>query len=196
MWPAAVPILTVSWARVGPHTRPQIRQAFQAMPIYQEDPSLGRPEAAVTIVTLGSFTCPACKRNIDVLQQVQERNSDKVRLVWKDLPEDDTARQLALAARCAQNQGKFWPFLRALVAQPESVSDWPVVLPNIAGNLGLNRELFTTCLQDQQPLDLLERSIAEATAAHITAVPYSEVNGTIRVDGELSFGEWQAIIEQ
>ena len=193
---AAAAILMLTWIRVRPVGPQQVKQSFTPVAISDFDPSLGSKDAQISIVTFSSFTCPACQRNADVLRQVRGLYPDKVRLIWKDLPDDDTARQLALAARCAQNQGKFWQYHDRLFTQQNQVTDWSLVLLQNALDLKLDQTIFSSCLQDQQPMDLIETNISQGTVARITAVPYSEVNGTIRVDGELSLSEWQAIINK
>ncbi|MFH0873508.1 MAG: thioredoxin domain-containing protein [Candidatus Komeilibacteria bacterium] len=193
---AAVAVIVVRRIRFASGRLTEVKQSFQPVVVDPEDPVLGQRQAAVTVITFSSFSCPACKRNADTLQQIVARYPDRVRLVWKDLPEDDASRQLALAARCAQNQGQFWQYHDGLFARQGNLVSGSTALVNMAGNLGLDRDLFTVCLSEQQPLDLVERSVAEAVAANISAVPYSEVNGTIRVEGELSLSEWQTIIEQ
>jgi protein-disulfide isomerase len=88
-----------------------VGQPFVAVPIRSEDPTLGKASAATTIVYFSSFTCPACRTSALTLDQLRAIYGDTVRIVRKDLPLDtDNARTAALAARCAQLQGKFWQY--------------------------------------------------------------------------------------
>ena len=82
-------------------------------------PSKGSEKAEVTIVKFEDFQCPYCKAVQPNFQEVLKRYDGKVRLVHKDLPLDQIhpqARQAAEAARCADDEGKFWEYHDKLYA--------------------------------------------------------------------------------
>src|SRR4051794_10018496 len=76
--------------------------------------SLGRPDAPVHLIVWSDFQCPACKAFADTNEPQLIRDyvtAGKLRLDYRDLviigPESAAA---AAAARCADQQGKFWPY--------------------------------------------------------------------------------------
>ncbi|MBI2636880.1 MAG: thioredoxin domain-containing protein, partial [Parcubacteria group bacterium] len=74
----------------------------------QDDPSLGPPDAAVTIVEFGDFECPFCLKAFPIIRSLAQAFKDDVRLVYRDFPLDSihpTARVAALAGYCAHAQG-------------------------------------------------------------------------------------------
>src|SRR5262245_2404798 len=79
-------------------------------------PFVGASVAPVTIVEFSDFHCPFCQRAEDTIGQILSRYGDRVRLIWRDYPIDNLhpqARKAHEAARCASDQGKFWPYQKA-----------------------------------------------------------------------------------
>jgi protein-disulfide isomerase/organic radical activating enzyme len=108
-------------------------------------PSLGPADAPVTIVEFTDFQCPFCKRGEDSVQQIHTKYGDKVRLVHMDFPLSfhSHAMDAAQAARCANEQGKFWPYREALFADQSKLA--PADLKAAAKRLGLNTMQFDSC---------------------------------------------------
>ena len=81
-------------------------------------PSIGAKDAPVTIVEFTDFQCPFCKATEATLKDFRTKYGDKIRLVHMDfpLPFHSHALDAAKAARCANEQGKFWQFHDALFA--------------------------------------------------------------------------------
>jgi protein-disulfide isomerase len=81
-----------------------------------DDPSLGDPNAPVTIIEFSDFQCPYCRRFWEqTLPQLKSEYIDtgKVRLVYRDYPLSTIhpgALPAAMAAGCANEQGKFWEY--------------------------------------------------------------------------------------
>src|SRR5262249_11398804 len=73
-------------------------------------PSKGSPTAPVTIVEFSDFECFFCRRAVPMLQTLLESYGNSVRVVFRDFPMDSHpgAKVAAEAARCANDQGKFW----------------------------------------------------------------------------------------
>ena len=76
-------------------------------------PFRGAAAAPVTIGEFQDFHCPFCKRVQGTIGELLARYGDKVKVVHRDFPIDQIhpqARKLHEAARCANEQGKFWAF--------------------------------------------------------------------------------------
>src|SRR5262249_48948425 len=80
----------------------------------------GAADASVTLVEFSDFHCPFCKRVQPTLAELLKTYPGKVKLVYRDLPLDGLhpqARGAAEAARCAQDQGKFWEYHDVLLTR-------------------------------------------------------------------------------
>jgi protein-disulfide isomerase len=108
-------------------------------------PAQGPNDAPVTIVEFADFQCPFCKASEATVKQLQTKYGDKIRLVHMDypLPFHSHAMDAAKAARCANEQGKFWPYREALFADQSKLA--PADLKATAAKLGMNSAKFDAC---------------------------------------------------
>jgi len=109
-------------------------------------PALGAKGAPVTIVEFTDFQCPYCKATEATLKGLRDKYGDKIRLVHMDfpLPFHSHALDAANAARCANDQGKFWEFHDSLFANQSKLA--PADLKASAKTLGMNSTQFDACL--------------------------------------------------
>ena len=108
-------------------------------------PALGPKDAPVTIVEFTDFQCPFCKATEATITQLRDKYGDKIRLVHMDfpLPFHAHAMDAAKAARCANEQGKFWQFRDSLFANQGKLA--PDDLKATAKTLGMNQAKFDAC---------------------------------------------------
>ena len=100
----------------------------------------------------------------------------EVRLVYKDFPLafHAGARPAAEAARCAAEQGQFWPYHDLLfIAQPSFGRE---DLIGYAGRLQLDRAAFTACLDGARHRDAVAADAREGRAVGVTSTPTFFVN--------------------
>lgn len=106
----------------------------------QGAPFKGGEKAAVTIVEFSDFHCPFCKRVVPTLAQLESKYGEKIKLVFRDFPIEGLhpgATKAHEAARCANEQGKFWPYHDKLFAGPSSSS--PELFKVLAKEVGWTR---------------------------------------------------------
>ena len=142
------------------------------------DPVRGPKNAPATIVEFGDFLCPYCAAAEPVLREFLAAHPTEVRLVWKDFPikgKHPLAEEAAIAARCAEEQKKFWEYHDLLFANQDSAT--PQLLVRIAGELGLDLPRFENCTREKTGLPRVERGIEEGTSLEIDGVPYFFMNG-------------------
>ena len=108
-------------------------------------PALGPKDAPVTIVEFTDFQCPFCKATEATITQLRDKYGDKIRLVHMDfpLPFHPHAMDAAKAARCANEQGKFWQYRDSLFANQGKLA--PDDLKATAKTLGMNQAKFDAC---------------------------------------------------
>jgi protein-disulfide isomerase len=147
-------------------------------------PFVGAAGAPVTIVEFSDFHCPFCQRAEDTIAQILARYGDRVRLAWRDYPIDSLhpqARKAHEAARCATEQGKFWPYHKALYAgspkQPEQ-------LPAVAQETGLDMASFKTCVASAKYQAAVQKDIEEGKRLDVTGTPTFFINGRVLVGAQ------------
>lgn len=159
------------------------------------DPNLGEKNALVTIVEFSDFECSFCSQQEQILKQLLTEYQGKVRLIWKDYPENDEnsySWQAALAARCAQQQGKFWQFHDLLFQQKNTIEYKDFI--NLAVQLDLNKNQFSQCFNNQETAGLIKDNIEEANALDIKGIPFIYINDQ-EVMGQVTLEELKKMVE-
>lgn len=136
------------------------------------NPTKGAKEAVLTIIEFGDFQCDYCKTIQPAIEAALRTYPNDVRLVWKDLPNPSAhteAIPAAIAAHCADRQGKFWEYHDALYARQSLLSSDSY--NQIAQELKLDTNRFTACLSKQDTLPIIEKDAAEGRALGILATP-------------------------
>ncbi len=141
-------------------------------------PFRGAADAPVTLVEFSEFQCPFCSRVQATLKQLLERYPGKVKLVYRDFPLDalhPLARPAAEAARCAQDQGKFWEYHDMLFAHfPQAAPD---DLRRYAEQVGLDVTKFDRCLSAGVHKATVQRDLDEGTRLGVNGTPAFFING-------------------
>jgi len=161
---------------------------LKAPPILRADikvggaPFKGNENASVTIVEFTDFHCPFCKRALPMLDQLLSRYGKKVKLVFKDFPIDrlhPNARKAHEAARCAKEQGNFWPYHDKIFATAPKAS--PDHLKTYAREIGLDAAAFELCFNTRKHQAAVESAIEEGQRAGVTGTPTFLINGRLVV---------------
>lgn len=152
------------------------------------DPAKGSPDADILIVEYGDHACLYCRAAEQDVDRLLAEMPGRVRFVWKDLPSPVHAGAdiAAEAAHCARDQGMFWEYHAALFASGGTFNQTGLTL--LANELGLDLPRFGQCLSGREKRHLVERSVNEARALGIDAVPYFFING-VRYPGQPSYAE-------
>jgi protein-disulfide isomerase len=169
--------------------------AFPVTPDAARGPSRGAPDAPITIVEFEDFQCPYCRRSQGVLTQLLSQYAGKIRVVHRDFPIDSLhpdARHAHEAARCAEAQGKFWPFHDALYSGPPELSRERVAA--VAKQTGINDTAFESCLAAGTYRSEVDKDIKEGTDLGLTGTPTFFVNNRY-VGGAQTFADFSQIID-
>lgn len=155
-----------------------------------DPPSLGNPDAKLTLIEFADFQCPFCKKFFDEGQEQLLKNyidTGKVRLIHLDFPflgEEST--NAAIAARCAQSQGKFWEYHDLLYKNQkgENLGEFSRTnLVNFASQLKLDKQTFSACLNDVNVKNKVNDSSDFATKYGVKATPTFFIQDQIVVGG-------------
>ncbi len=174
---------------------PSLKDMLAGPIITAADPSLGSDDAPVAIVVFSDFECGFCHRQEQNLIKLVKEYQDKIRLIWKDYPESDgrsISFQAAVAGRCAQKQGQFWPYHDLMFADENDLSKAEFI--KIASSLNLDIDAFGDCLEHSATKKLISDNIEEANALDINGVPFVYINDQ-EVMGESSYEELKRIVD-
>ncbi|HRW10213.1 MAG TPA: thioredoxin domain-containing protein [Caldilineaceae bacterium] len=137
----------------------------------------GNPEAAVVVIEFSDFQCPFCRRHVQDTQPTLDEKfveTDQIFWVFKHFPLSihPQAPAAGVAAECAANQDNFWEMHELLF---ERLSDWSISNPNpifveLAGELGLDVDAFTSCLDDETVAQRVQEDM-NAGAAFVRGTP-------------------------
>jgi protein-disulfide isomerase len=157
-------------------------------------PTLGPAKAPVTMVEFSDYQCPYCRRAQGVVDELVVRYKDKLRLVHRDFPLDGHPRAMpaARAARCADEQGKFWDYHRGLLTSPGDFSEED--LRRRATALGLNASRFDSCLASGRHDEAIRASVQDGTRVGVTGTPAFFINGRM-LFGARPIEQFQEVID-
>lgn len=165
-------------------------------------PFLGKEDAKVTIVEFGDFQCPFCKRFFEGTEaQIRKEYVDtgKVKFYWRDFAFlGEESFDAAVAARCANDQGKFWAYHNLLFKNQKGENEGQFNKENLkkwASQLKLDRKKFDKCLDSNAHRQVVDRENEEARRVGVNGTPTVFVNGEAVV-GAVPFAEFRKVIEK
>jgi protein-disulfide isomerase len=145
---------------------------------------LGSAKAPVTMVVYSDFTCLDCgvfaRDDLPAIIDSFVR-AGRLRIVRRDY----TARSpysllLAIGARCAERDGKFWPYHDLLFANqtgattPASAQAQMTVIADL---VGIDGARFLACIADKSVETAVRADTTAAIAAGVKGVPTFDLNG-------------------
>lgn len=188
---------------VAPSAAPSAPTAPTAVnvSVLSTDPVLGNPNAKLTIVEFADYQCPFCERFFtDVFPQIKKDYVDtgKAKFVYKDLAFlGKESVDAANAAKCAQEQNKFWEYHDKLYTSQSGENQGafaPDKLKGFAAALGLNTAQFNTCLDSQKYNAQVTANQAEASKNGFNSTPSVAV-GSTPIIGAQPYAQFKAAID-
>ncbi len=167
-------------------------------------PTLGAPQAKVTILEFSDYLCPYCaKFAILTLPQLEADYiaTGKARLVFRSFPvHGDPAVLAALAALCAHEQGRFWEyhdrlFSISLNEGGKALDAGAGRLKALAAELGLDEARFDLCLASQKYAQAIQADLAEGERLGVAGTPTFFINGR-EIVGAQPYEAFKRVIEE
>ena len=140
-------------------------------------PVKGNLNAPVTVTIFTDFECPYCIKMEALLNQVYDKNKEKIKMVFKNFPlvaihpMADASHRAAVAA---EKQGKFWEFHDRLFSTEKLSND---TIDAIAKDLGLDLARLKKDMQSPEIQTRIARDLAAGEKAAVTGTPTVFVNG-------------------
>jgi len=134
---------------------------------------------AAVIVEYADFSSRASRVAELSVRQALSESARPFRVIWRDFPLLDAGIQAvtsAMAARCASEQGKFWPMHDVLLQA--AILDIPSI-EALAQQLGLSTDQFNQCLEHGKYLTTVENSAAEAVKNRVSVSPTFFIGKTV-----------------
>lgn len=165
-------------------------------------PILGESKAKVNIVIFGDYQCPFCERlfkEVEPLIREQYVKSGQVKMAWHDFAFlGSESFWAAEAARCANDQGKFWQYHDLLFNRQNGENKGTFVKENLksfAAELGLNQQEFNSCLDSDKYAQAVRDDTDYGKTLGVDSTPYTFVSGE-GVIGSQPFAIFKALIEK
>ncbi|HLH76908.1 MAG TPA: thioredoxin domain-containing protein [Candidatus Binataceae bacterium] len=157
-------------------------------------PVRGAPGAPITLVEFADYECPYCRQINPELLKLEQRYPSQLRVAFKDmpLPMHAHAQKAAEAARCAGQQGAFWPYHDRLFVQADI--DVPH-LKELARKLKLNGTQFDRCLDSGSQAAAVAADQSQAKGLGLTGTPSFFINGHF-VSGAVSYDTLDSLVAQ
>ena len=155
---------------------------------------LGSPEAKIKIIQFADFGCPYCAAAFTTLREISSNYKNDVKITFRDYPTvTGQSVELAMAARCAGEQGLFWPMHDKLFIQQGVAGRENLIA--LAKQIGADTSRFTACLDQEKYLSAIEKDLIDGQKLEITGTPTWFINGN-RVEGNIPYETFIQIIER
>jgi protein-disulfide isomerase len=160
-------------------------------------PVRGGKDAPVTIIELGDYQCPFCRRAEETLGKLRTKYGDKIRVVWKDAPlpfhdRAEPAAELALEARAEKGDAGFWAAHDALFAA-KGLAD--ADLERIARDLSLDVAKVKQAIAKQTHDKSIDADGEVADGFGASGTPHFFINGR-RLVGSRPVEQFSTIIDE
>jgi protein-disulfide isomerase len=159
-------------------------------------PSWGPADAKVTVVEFSDFQCPYCGMFYQQTYPLLKKNyGDKIRFVFKNFPLSlhPDAMPAALAAECANEQGKFWEYHDVLFENQQNLNRDGFL--KYASQVGVSDiPKFTQCYDSQKYKDKIQADMDAGVRYFVAGTPTFYFNGYYAA-GARQYSDIQNIIE-
>ncbi len=196
--------------KVTKHSEKEVAINLSPQSLIQSGSSLqGNPAAPITIVEFGDFQCKFCDRfgkETEPKINATYIQTGKANMIFKNFvthgPDSITA---AMAAQCANDQGKFWNFYQILYKnQGEENSGWANAnnMKKFASQIpGLNIQKFNSCLDSSKYKSFVDKDTSLAISSGFQGTPsfvIEKKDGSSRETllGAYPFPSFQAVIDK
>jgi len=178
-------------------TAEQLKQQRQTINGDGTNYALGTNTPQATIIEFGDFACSYCQESYQVVNKMESLYKNKVKIVWRDYLRNEDSIDLAMAARCAGEQEKFWEMHDLLFANQDNLTtaDSKRIsrLSALAQILELNMTKFNSCLTERKYLTQIKKDYDDGNTLEIIGTPTWFVNNH-SFSGSLTEEKFQELI--
>ncbi len=181
---------------------------IQSLSVFTDNasPILGNPNAPITMVEFGDYQCTFCSKFFHETENSIITNyikTGKVKVLFKDfiiLGQD--SRNAANAAHCANDQKLFWEYHSMLYNNwAGENTGWADLahLHEFANTLGLDMDVFSTCMSDLKWNELVNLSSKDGQKLGVSGTPtffvIDQNNDVIKIVGAQHYDVFKQIFD-
>ncbi len=169
-----------------------------AIPVDDDDPTIGSRQALVTIVEFTDFQCPFCAKGYATIEKVlKDYGPDTVRLVFKNEPLSfhpmaRPAAEVGIAVRDRVGIDAFWRFYRLVFENQKNLDD--ANLEQWASQVGLAPNVLRDARKQPHVAAKLERDHDVGDKVGVNGTPAFFVNG-ISLMGAQPYEKFKQVID-
>lgn len=169
-------------------------------------PTIGNPNASITIIKFSDFQCPACKMAANAIHPLLKRYPHDIKFAFVNFPLDmgcnpqiknkmhEFACEAATVAICANQQGKFAEaydilFEKQKEFEAEKIADM------LSGVQSLDLNTLKDCMKLPSTIEKIQRDVAFSQSVKIQSTPTFFMNGK-KIEGGLPTNLWIEIIDR
>ncbi len=141
------------------------------------DPSLGNPDASVTVIEFFDPNCPHCATLHPIMMRAVAEHGDKAWFVWRPFVLWQRSMAQIEAMYFAAQDNKFFEMMEAQFARQRQDGIGIDELGEIAAEIGLDGELMKTRLRSGLYRSIIIRQRETGVEAGIRSVPAVMING-------------------
>ncbi len=185
--------------------------------IAADSPVLGDSNVDIFVVEFSDYECPYCQAaegtNFQVISLLKQRDpmweapipkiieeyvdTGKFKLVFRQYPIHENAKKAAEAAKCAQEQDKFWEYHNILFEKYDALT--VTDLKRYAADLGLDLNQFNQCLDSGKYRNSVQNDLSDGKGLGVTGTPTffigNEEKGYEKIVGAEAFSEFKKVID-
>ncbi len=181
---------------------------MQSLSVFTDNasPILGNPNAPITMVEFGDYQCTFCSKFFHETENSIITNyvkTGKVKVLFKDyiiLGQD--SMNAANAAHCANDQKSFWKYHSMLYNNwAGEDTGWADIthLHEFANTLGLDMDMFSTCMSDLKWNELINLSSIDGQKLGVSGTPtffvIDQNNDVIKIVGAQRYDVFKEIFD-
>ena len=181
---------------------------IQSLSVFTDNasPILGNPNAPITMVEFGDYQCTFCSKFFHETENSIIANyvkTGKVKMLFKDyiiLGQD--SMNAANAAHCANDQKLFWEYHSMLYNNwAGENTGWADLahLHEFANTLGLDMDVFSTCMSDLKWNELVNLSSKDGQKLGVSGTPtffvIDQNNDVIKIVGAQHYDVFKQIFD-
>ncbi len=162
--------------------------------VLENDPTKGTKDAIITIFIFSNFEILENKDLYVIFDSLLKKYPGKVNLVWKDFwaSDDYLSSSASIAARCANEQGKYWEFAEKLFEIPNNLNRKNY--QKIVQELKLDESKFFTCSDSNKYTQDIIFNLSEGEVLDIKDIPSVFINQQ-KISGDISYDNLDNVIK-
>ena len=139
------------------------------------DTSMGtNPGAPIDLIEFGDYSCGFCRAVHPEVMRILAEYGDDINFVYRHMPSSDESYTAAVAAVCADEQGKFLEMHDSLFRTDDLSGN---NIAGIAESVGIEKDDLIVCMNSTMPQMTVESGRDEANMNGIRGTPIFIING-------------------